>query len=263
MKAIVLGAALVAASTTAAWGSVDNVHMADVQALAKSKSWVELLAKAHNVPASERDASWQSLVTEAAIAHATDASITDEQAAADDESELQLYPHLAQSRPFMDARGKRAMTWFKACFRQSYTIDDCDKLAKAFASADPNNSALARELGDLVMASTTAKGLAVRYYAQALTAAQHQKNDKAVKDICGTSDLADALANAMTFEDATAVAQANTVAFDICWPQLNHDDFAKNATASDAAMKNACKGLIAKKALSGVREKKCKTAVGQ
>ena len=51
---------------------------------------------------------------------------------------------------------------------------------------------------------------------------------------------------------------AQEVTFGPCWPVFATDsELVKDITASDDQLKNSCPGLLAKKALSGVRLAKC------
>jgi hypothetical protein len=239
--------------------------MNDMLALAKASAWVELLDKATKVPPSERDAAWNALVAKAANARVGDTALTDEVATSDAQALMQVYPHLASDRAFMDTRARRGMPLFNQCFREDYERESCNREALAFVRGDPKNAGLARDMAMLVAHSSSPKYPAAEYFYQAVSAArvQGEGGANALKEICASSELGDATASALanvTDPSAPLVGKTRELAFDWCWPHMNHEAFAKAALDTDAGFANACAALLAKQAVSGVRESKCKKA---
>ncbi|HSI02838.1 MAG TPA: hypothetical protein VLC93_00085 [Myxococcota bacterium] len=250
----------------AAAAQAGELHMADVQALAKANAWVELLARATDVPPSERNATWNELVTKAAVARANDTSLTDRNVTDENEALLQVYPMLAANREFMDARGRRGVVAFGGCFRDAYELEVCLTRARAFVNADPKNATLAKEMGLLVARHAAPKAPAVEFFHKAVSAARvdGDAGAKSLKEICAKPELADAATSALTNFDAdnVFVVKAREIT-DWCWAHVDHDKFVKAALDGDRGFANACGTLLAKKAVTGTREKKCKNVVSK
>lgn len=260
-KRSLLAAALVCSTSVARAG---QLHMADIQALAKSAAWAELLAKATDVVPSERDVAWNELVTKAAVARVNDAALTDRNITDECESLLQVYPVLASNREFMEARGRRGVVAFGGCFRDAYDLEVCLTRARAFVNADPKNTTLAKDMGLLVARHAAPKAPAVEFFHKAVTAARtgDDPGGKGMKELCGKPELADATASALAgFDgDNVFVAKAQDLT-DWCWAYIEHDKFVKAVLDSERGFANACPTLLVKKAVSGTRAKKCKDAV--
>ncbi len=248
----------------AASARAGELHMADIQALAKANAWVELLAKATDVPPSERNATWNELVTKAAVARANDAALTDRNVTDENEALLQVYPMLASNREFMDARARRGVIAFGGCFRDAYDLEVCLTRARAFVNADPKNATLAKDMGLLVSRHATPKAPAVEFFHKAVSAlrAEGDAGAKTLKEICAKPELADATTSALTNFDGDNVFVAKSQELtDWCWANVDHDKFVKAALEGDRGFANACATLLAKKAVNGTREKKCKNVV--
>lgn len=238
--------------------------MADIQALAKANAWAELLAKATDVPPSERNATWNELVTKAAIARANDTSLTDRTITEENEALLQVYPVLASNREFMDARGRRGVLAFGGCFRDVYDLEVCMTRARAFVNADPKNTTLTRDMALLVARHAAPKAPAVEFFHPAISAARTagDAGAKDLKDICAKPELVDAVSSAFSNFDAdNAWVKKSQELADWCWAAMDHDKLVKASLESDRGFANGCAVFLAKKGVSGTREKKCKAAV--
>ncbi len=240
--------------------------MADIQALAKASAWAELLAKATDVPPSERNATWNELVTKAAVARANDASLTDRNVTEENEALLQVYPVLASNRDFMDARARRGTLAFGGCFRDAYDLEVCMTRARAFVNADPKNVALAKDMALLVSRHASPKAPAVEFFHPAVSAARTagDAGAKELKDLCAKPELVDAVGSAFgNFDGDNAWVKKSHDLTDWCWSGMDHDKLVKLTLESDRGFANGCAVFLAKKGVTGTREKKCKAAVSK
>lgn len=152
----------------AAEGNPGNkvASMKDLEALAKTKSNIELISRALDVPAAKRNARWDELVAGAfvgyvgGIAAKGDARETVMVA----QGALETFPSVRKSPAFMELYTKAAGPGVKACTKESYGGEQCLKLAKEITASNPENLELLKGVADAIYGSTGAKYVAAPFY---------------------------------------------------------------------------------------------------
>lgn len=202
----------------AAEGNPGNkvASMKDLEALAKTKSNLELISRALDVPAAKRNARWDELVAGAfvgyvgGIAAKGDARETVMVA----QGALETFPSVRKSPAFMELYSKAAGPGIKACAQDSYSGEQCLKLAKEIAAANPDNAALLKSVADAIYGSTGAKYVAAPFYDR-LTIGQ------ADSPYCKDPLLVDSITSALeTPADNDIAASARDVAAYWCFSQF-------------------------------------------
>jgi hypothetical protein len=227
--------------------------MADLDALAKSHSWAELIARGTAVPPTTRTLQWNALVIQA-VNGALETPRSNDDALGFVASVLETYPFLRTDGQFMTARSQLGLKAFETCFADSGDPSVCNDRFKPFVSTDQTNEPFAFAAGALVSRSFSNKSVAMPYFYWAL------KSGKLAAK-CGDAAVKDALVASFELDASRSeVKQAQEIAFGSCWPALKGDtDTIAAITSDDAHLRNSCAGLLAHKAaLSSTREIKCK-----
>jgi hypothetical protein len=225
--------------------------MADLEALVKSQGWQEILDHASEVRPASRNDRWLAITSEAAQKRLASLPVDKQplQALGFCIASVRDYPHLKKSRPFMELRAKVGLKAFPACFELDVG-ERCDGLFFEFVQADPSNRDLAFEAGKLVR-RRVANLAAVPYFALALQGA-------AATERCKDADVALAVIAGLNAPAQRAeVAPAKQLAFGACFPALRKPLSEEVMQQREDYLKNACPGLLAKKALDGLRLRKC------
>ena len=190
--------------------------MKDLEALAKTKSNIELISRALDVPAAKRNARWDELVAGAfvgyvgGIAAKGDARETVMVA----QGALETFPLVRKSPAFMELYSKAAGPGIKACVQDSYSGEQCLKLAKEIVATNPDNATLLKSVADAIYGSTGAKYVAAPFYDR-LTVGQ------ADSPYCKDPSLVDSITSALeTPADNDIAASARDVAAYWCFSQF-------------------------------------------
>jgi hypothetical protein len=257
VKVVPCAVALCVALTARAQTSMTPTTMVDLESLAKSHSWAELIARGTGVPPTNRTAQWNTLVIQAANGVLETPGLIDDvpKTIGFLTTALETYPFLRNDGQFMTSRSQLGLAAFETCFRDN--DDDpskCNDRFKPFISADQTNEPFAFAAGALVSRNFSNKSVAMPYFYWAL------KSGK-LSTKCGAAAVKDALVASFELDSSRSeVKQAQEIAFGSCWPTLKGDtDTIAALTSDDAHLRNSCAGLLAHKAaLSSTRELKCK-----
>ena len=233
-------------------GAGDKTYsQADLEALVKSGGWLEILNNARDVKPAARDDRWNQITVQAAQKHLAGLPIDKAplDALAFCEEVIERYPHLKKVKSFMQARAQAGLKAFPICFNYGWR-ERCDQAFFRFVSADPDNHELAFKAGKLVRRKMS-NFVAAPYFELAL-------RGKPAGKWCAEEDVALAVLAALGVPDKEAeVGPAKKIAFSICFKQLK-DRLSKEVVHGNKHyLKNACPGLKSKKALKGIRLKKC------
>jgi hypothetical protein len=226
----------------------------DLSALEELGSWAELVEHLDDVPPSGRTGPWLKICEKAAVQYLASLSADREPYAALSAAEAfpKRYPQLSKSRSFMDKRAEAGLKGFEACFAQSGSGGECVERLLPFVDADPKNKDLALKAGKLVRRNQFAY-VAVPFFSRALDGRKDAKE-------CVDDDVKLAIVAGLGLpESDPRVAQARTVASDVCWKALEApimDDFNKS-TPSSYVFRNACDFLKAKKKLGNLQSQQC------
>jgi hypothetical protein len=222
--------------------------MDDLQALAKSKSWLELTQHITDILPSKRDQEWDKLANLAFESRFKELHASD-----DTKNILKFlsesfpkYPKLKNNKAFMKLRADFGIRYYESCF--SYNDEACHKELLGFVELDPNPS-YALQVAKLVR-KRMSNNKAIEYFAIALS-------KKPEQSICNDTDLKISLESAIQSKPASNYANAaKKVAFGQCFDSLKST--MKTAVKnSDNAKTNACEELLSKNALKGISKKKC------
>ena len=240
--------------------------MADLEALAASQSWLELLQHIGDIRPAQRKDRWRALLKRSAKAWLADPAVAADprSASAIVESLLRLYPGLKSDKALMAQRAKVGLEAFRRCFAERYWGKWCEERFRAFVKQDLSDAGLAFEAGKLARLSMH-HHMAVPYFYLALVA--RAKRGPAAKQVgtrCKDPDVSMAVTSALALPAGKAtqskIKQAQTLAFSTCWPAVR-EKLLEAVSGSSYMQRNACAGLLAKNALSGIRRIKCKRVV--
>lgn len=178
--------------TTAAGEGKAKLSMADLQALGDSGSNDELLEHARDIAPAKRDAKWKALVEKAAIGalEGIDTTTAPWRATSEPDSLTKRFPHLKQSRPYMDKRAEVGVKGFASCYKRSWSGVNCTEKLVSFVKADAGNSKLAVDAGN-VMIREQFPYVAVRVYRFAIL------DKKTPPTACGEAELQRSIAAAI------------------------------------------------------------------
>ncbi len=224
----------------------------DLQALASTQSWAELLKRGTDVPPSARAPEWKRLITQAANGVlATPGYAQDPTRAVEFcNATMGTYPHLREDPQFMKSRDDLGLQAFDACFRDRQQASECNRRFKPFVAEDQGNASFQFAAGQLVSRHFSTKWVAVPYFYWAIMGGAAG---------CAAPEVKAALASAFGMApSAPEVKMAREVTFGPCWPTFKADtDLMVELTSGEAALKNACGGLLEKGVLQGARLAKC------
>ncbi|MBL8922697.1 MAG: hypothetical protein JNJ54_27865 [Myxococcaceae bacterium] len=219
-------------------------NMDDLQAMATTGAWSELLERAEDVPAAKRSPLWKELVASAATA-VVQADETRASALAS------RYPFLSANTAFAKAQGQAALTAFEKCLRVERegrdVLLDCEGgLRKAAPNATPELLVQAAK----VLRRQFNPAASVELYAQAASRS---------KDVCTDAGLQESTLAALELPaDAPRAKTGRTLAFETCWPALSPALKSAMVHASSYLRANACGPLRAKKALTELQDELCR-----
>lgn len=219
-------------------------NMDDLQAMAASGAWSELLERAEDVPAAKRSPLWKELVASAATAVVQ----------ADDSRAAALasrYPFLTGNAAFAKTQGQAALTAFEKCLRVERegrdVLLDCEG---GFRKAAPNAKPELLVQAAKVLRRQFNPAASVDLFAQAAAGS---------KDVCTDPGLQESTLAALELPaDAPRAKTGRTLAFETCWPALGAAVKSAMVHASTYLRANACGPLRAKKALTELQDELCR-----
>ncbi|HPH69475.1 MAG TPA: hypothetical protein PLF40_27175 [Kofleriaceae bacterium] len=190
--------------------------MKDLEALAKTKSYIELMSRVLDVPAAKRNARWDELVAIGATGYVESAQKKGDarETVFVAQAAINTFPALKKAPAFMAVYTKAAGAGVKACTQASYSGDQCVKLAKEIALTNSDNVAVLKDVADAVYGSTGAKYVAAPFY-DALTIG------RANSEYCKDVSLVDSITSALqTPADDDVAASARDVAAYWCFAEF-------------------------------------------
>jgi hypothetical protein len=238
--------------------------MADLQALQREKAWTELFDHLDDIPPAKRDASWKELAEAASLGRL---ATVDKKG--DPEATLTLlesigdrFPFLLQSDSFLEPRREIGMKAFSECFdrqRVHHRRDedrrdedrDCRRSLLAFVRSAPDRE-FAREAAKLASQHLKA-AFATEFFEELVI-------DNGDESACSNPALGRSVVAALVYpmDDPNSDA-ASALAFGPCWKEL------RSALVEEVGGRGpgskyydrTCKELLARKALTGLRAKRC------
>jgi len=233
----------------------DRYTIDDLFALERSGSWSELWAHLLDIKPSRRDEEWERL------------GITVTQAKLDtpypmDQPEqsflfvleaLDRLPFLKDNAAFMASRTDIGLQRLHTCF-QAGSPRTCRNNFLAFIAQAPKDHALAFAAGKIVRRKMS--------YTHAMAFFHHALQVSITPNRCLDEDVWLALNASLELRDtqAESVRMAQDIAFGVCWDSLKKK-LVDGVLGTPKRMQHTCQGLLDKQALTGVRLKKCKTAL--
>jgi len=258
---------LVAASPLPAMaaGDVVLVHRDDINdldALAASHAWQELGDHLDDISPADRNGHWESLVEQAAIGELTPyvggaGSIVERLELID--HYYPTYPSLAKSQKFLELRAKVGLEAYQQCFEASESRgpgkkvnpEACRNYLWDFVNTKPLNYQLASTAAHMV-AVKFAQATAAPFFAIASLAPGGEA-------ACADPEISTAVVAGLGQGPAAPEAKGARYMLSKCWDKLQApvvEAFGQESPGSDY-MKNACPALMANKAISGLRAKRC------
>ena len=241
---------------------VRRYTLAELDALAASKSWQELGDHLTDITTTARDAHWESLVEQAAVGELSPLVGNAGSIAARLEMIDRYYPafpSLAQSQKFLELRATIGLEAFRQCFEASESRgpgkkinpEACRNYLWDFINTKPLNYELASKAAHMV-AVKFAQATAAPFFAIATLA---PGGEAACKD----ADLGTAAVAGLGQGPQAPEAKGARFLLKQCWDALQTpvvEAFANEGAGSDY-MKNSCPALMAHNALNGLRAKRC------
>lgn len=224
----------------------------DLKALAKSKSYKEMYSHLKDIPPAKRGASWTKLAETAASGLLADVKDGNKRALMMD-GIFQSYPALAESKKLLAMVNFSEMGAFEDCFKNAYDPKYCLEELSPYASRHGKDAGVQLKAARMTTKMVDTK-VPLGYYLASIKMGNKAKT-------CKDSRLAKSLGYGFVDKDAKTVKLAQEIAGKHCWNEVK-DDVLKGLKPSDKVfMQNVCPLALEKKALSGVKAKKCKRVV--
>jgi hypothetical protein len=224
----------------------------DLEALANSESWDELVSHLEDIAPAKRDKKWQGIAEKGAIGYVknykTDKNPLGGLFAAD--GLTKRYGLLKKSKPFMSLRAEVGLKGFEACFDMSWSGAECGDRFLPFIEADQGNAELAQKAAQLIIRKQFAY-FSIPYYKLAVDWG------KASKKVCTTPRLAEAVAAALGLPSDNKLVQPAQAVAEACFDHLKEGLTDKFAEGNSYFVENSCPLLKKKKALTKTQEAKC------
>lgn len=237
MKARFIGTvALALLVASPAVGEEKKYTMQDLNALAKSESWRELVAHFEDIPPAQRNKVWEAIVVKGMKGLLR--SLNEEKNAfgmlmvAD--GSTRRYPFLRKEKEFMSLRASTGLKGFETCYQESYSGGGCSERFLPFVEADTGNVELATKAGQVVIRNQN-HYFAIPYFDLAVTWA------KGDPKVCKASRLSEALNAALAVPKSMTklVAAARNTA-KLCWPTLQKDLLKTLADGNRSVVDSLC-----------------------
>lgn len=221
----------------------------DLEALAKTGSYRELYSHLKDIPPAKREARWEAVVTK--TAEGLLAEETDQGRKARLLDELQKeYPSLKKSKRLATVGNPKDLKDFESCYTAEGDGEFCTRVLREFVHNHKGQSEVQLAAARLV-AVKMAPWVALEFYLQAIANGDKGK-------ICADDRLANAVLSGLRQSEGEARTNARQVAGKFCWPQVREAVLDEMNQANAVFLDSACPIALEKKALSGLKEKKCR-----
>jgi hypothetical protein len=232
--------------------------VAELDALAVGRNWHELHDRLTDVSPTSRDAHWNGLVEQAALGElapltAPGGSAAERLAAID--RYYPKFPSLGDSTKFLALRTTVGLDAFARCFDERGGARTCRDDLERFVHSAPVSAELARGAAHIVGVKFNRQAASLFY----VTGLDAPGGEAVCTDSELEYDLIVALQLPLDYREARA---ARTIA-ERCWDAVKAAIVANVARESEASyyLQNTCPGLIERKALTGLREKRCRAVI--
>jgi Caspase domain len=243
--------------------------MAELDALAATKSWRELGAHLTAVQPTARDSHWASLAEQAAMGDLAASPADFDVRLAAVEHYLTTFPTLRSSEKFLALRASIGLGAFGDCFdgARGSDVGRCSKELASFVRSTPDRGGLAARGSDLardaarLVARKLNRATAAPFFAIALEAPA----DRAAA-LCTDTELAGVVLAALGAPADSPEAKAGVWLTGKCWDALNGAivaQVAREAASGSYLLRNACPTLLARNALTGLRASRCREVVSR
>ncbi|MCB9655666.1 MAG: hypothetical protein H6729_16200 [Deltaproteobacteria bacterium] len=245
---VFLSAHLATAAATSAPGAGSTWTLENISAALKQHSYAEILDRALDVPAADRTEVWRSAVAEGAAGVIEKMTPTEKRplSVVDRAAELVTRFNFIESDPaFVAARSKAIL----AALNQCWDTDDQRCLRALEVHTKTLSGQAALDAAKVLQRGSPAWS-AAGFIKQAVDGTPALCKEALV----GTVTVS-ALA---TPEDQSFAKDARRVAFELCWDALRPALKSGMVGASNTYLKNVCKSMRAKKALSELQDEICR-----
>jgi hypothetical protein len=237
--------------------------LADLKALAEAGNWRELGDRLPDVRAALRDATWKSLVEQAAIGELTALSIPSDRSYDERLALLnRYYPRyrsLAESPKFLSLRATIGLQAYADCFNQRGDGRNCRDGLEGFIRVPPHDLDLVRKATRLVSVRFNwAAG--APYFASILTGPESERVCKEAGN-----EVADAAVAGLQQPPEGREAGAARLLIEKCWDAVKVKvvDNVGRESAESYYLRNACSTLMKYEAVTGLRAKRCQALLAQ
>jgi hypothetical protein len=242
-----LSRAVLFAALSANLGAAE-ITMADLAALKQQKGFAEILAKAGEIAPSKRDAAWQAVVLEAAIAQAK--SSKSEEFSYFDADIATRFPSVAALPAYQNVVQPKQLESASSCMAQAYSdVSYCIKALNDAAARAPGNTDFAYQAAEAIArGSNASNGMLMLKNAVSAGNKKH----------CSSARTADITMAALAMPSGEISQAASDVA-GICFEQMKAPILKALATESVGGyvMKNTCGMMQKQGALKGLIQQKC------
>jgi hypothetical protein len=221
----------------------------DLQSLEKQESWNELFRHLKDIAPADRDATWTALAEKSAIAILSDQKDQEGRSYVIEMMQKE-FPFLRKSSKINALMAESALEDAEKCFGRKWGTEYCYDDLKRHVSAAKNDQQLALKAANLVQRNMI-HWSALEFYVLAI-------NQGPAKAVCQDKRLPDAVRSGLALPDGQGVKDAQSILRSHCWAELKDpvlNELAKNS--SSYLWSSTCPIALEKKALSGLKEKKC------
>jgi uncharacterized caspase-like protein len=242
--------------------SADSV-VAELDALAATKSWSELRGHLTTVKPTARDAHWASLAEQAAIGELTPLA-TSSRPFGDRLAALEHYATtfqiLTDNPKFLALRASVGLSAFGDCLDEAYGASECRRGLEDFVRTTPKSvgtarADLAREAARLIGRKLN-RSAAAPFFAMAIEAPAETN-----EAVCTDPDLTSAVIAAFGRPPDWNEAKAATALTEACWKTLGTAvvaQVARETSDNSYYLGNSCPILLRREALTGLRQARCR-----
>ena len=252
-SAVAVGLAAILAAAPAA-AEEKRYTMQDLEALAKSESWSELVQHLEDIAPAARDKKWQQ-IAERGILGQLDSMKSDKNpfgALIYADGFTKRYPWLKKNRGFMKRRAEAGLKGFELCYEHSYSGAPCNERFLPYVEGDPGNVEFALHAGQLVTRKQH------HYFAMPLFALAVAWS-KGAKKVCEADRLSGAMLAALKLPKSyTAQVKAAQEVARGCFGPFKRVLLDAVDEKNSYFLANACPLLQEKKALDARQAPKCK-----
>jgi hypothetical protein len=222
---------------TAAHAEEKKYTLADLEALAKSESWSELMHHLEDIPPAQRNQKWQAVVERCATGSIKSFKKDRDPLAALIYADglTKRYKFLKKSKSFMANRAEAGLKGFSTCFEERY--GRCDERLLPFVEEDETNFDLAVNAAQLMLRNAN-HYFALPYYKLGW--------DRGKAKVCAAKRLGDAVIAGLSLPDDDKKLPMATALAESCFAQLK--DVLLKGSFSDKRYKSRVCPILKKKA---------------